>query len=101
MILTMCCEQRRFGLDNLSLISAVIVKPVEHNEDEDEDEYDIPAPSAPKKRKVRSGGRVPKGQDFWSRVDAWFIEEIKEKGRSLTGASWKRYVCHLPVLHNL
>ncbi|KAF8896899.1 hypothetical protein CPB84DRAFT_1848072 [Gymnopilus junonius] len=39
-------------------------------------------------------GRVPDGEDFWSRVDKWFEEEIEKRGKStnFAGPAWKGYV---------
>lgn len=43
---------------------------------------------ARKKRKTSSAGRVPRGQDFWSRVDAFFVATIGQYGRDLAGQLW-------------
>ncbi|KAF8180355.1 hypothetical protein BJ912DRAFT_929295 [Pholiota molesta] len=34
-------------------------------------------------------GRIPDGEDFWSRVDAWFKSEIKTRGKEFTSEPWK------------
>ncbi|KAJ3912204.1 hypothetical protein F5877DRAFT_85068 [Lentinula edodes] len=46
--------------------------------------------SPPPPKKLRTvGGRVVKGQDFWSLVDAWFVSK-KELGKKLTDPGWKK-----------
>lgn len=61
----------------------------------------------PSRKRTRTGGRVGKGQDFWSQVDVFFAERIKEfNSRNLTSSNWKRCVltitttCHFDV-HNV
>lgn len=56
-----------------------------------DDDNDGVTESSTNKRK-RSGGRVPKGKDFWSQVDQFFACEMKTRGRQLTGSGWKEYV---------
>ncbi|KAF8886592.1 hypothetical protein CPB84DRAFT_1850060 [Gymnopilus junonius] len=48
----------------------------------------------PKTTKTTKAGRVPDGEDFWSRVDKWFEEEIEKRGKStnFAGPAWKGYV---------
>ena len=41
---------------------------------------------------VKKRGRVAKGEDFWSKVDAWFKAEIAARGKDLSSASWKECV---------
>ena len=36
-------------------------------------------------------GRISNGDDFWSKVDAWFEEEIRKRDRDLSGPLWRRY----------
>ncbi|KAF8869342.1 hypothetical protein CPB84DRAFT_1755241 [Gymnopilus junonius] len=47
-----------------------------------------------KTTKTTKAGRVPDGEDFWSRVDKWFEEEIEKRGKStnFAGPAWKGYV---------
>ncbi|KAJ3904022.1 hypothetical protein F5879DRAFT_1033979 [Lentinula edodes] len=89
---------RRFIFDNPNTLWA----------EEDPNQYDSamdvnnPSPSAspqlngestispPPPKKLRTvGGRVVKGQDFWSLVDAWFASK-KELGKKLTDPGWKK-----------
>ncbi|KAJ3933654.1 MAG: hypothetical protein NXY57DRAFT_1037448 [Lentinula lateritia] len=48
-------------------------------------------PSRKRKKTLKSaaGGRVPKGQDFWSLIDAWFIQKRKHLGDKLTDPGWR------------
>ncbi|KAI0670255.1 hypothetical protein C8Q78DRAFT_1035408 [Trametes maxima] len=79
---------RRFALDNPQSLN--------YEEDEDgniiESSPDNRAGSSRKKRKTTASGRVPQGQDFWSKVDKYFQDHIKEKGRNLTAPAWKSLV---------
>ncbi|PPQ83079.1 hypothetical protein CVT26_011919 [Gymnopilus dilepis] len=38
---------------------------------------------------VKKCGMVAKGEDFWSKVDAWFKAEIASRGKDFSSASWK------------
>ena len=42
-----------------------------------------------KRTLARNGGRIANGEDFWSRVDAWFSEEIAKRDNDLSGPLWK------------
>ncbi|KAJ7160224.1 hypothetical protein C8R46DRAFT_1194629 [Mycena filopes] len=64
------------------------------NASHDDDDGESPAPS--KKRKLgptsHAGGRIPKGKDFWSLVDAFFARQITKFGsKNLQSAGWKEY----------
>ncbi|KAJ3844655.1 hypothetical protein F5878DRAFT_655675 [Lentinula raphanica] len=50
-------------------------------------------PPAKKRKTLKqtAGGRVPKGQDFWSLVDAWY-QEKKSLGKKITDAGWKQLI---------
>ncbi|KAK6991454.1 hypothetical protein R3P38DRAFT_2803758 [Favolaschia claudopus] len=83
--------RRRFARENPAAIG------VEEVEAEEEDALDetssSPAPPS-KKRKVSpagsGGGRIPKGKDFWSLVDAFFVKKINEFGsKNLQSTGWK------------
>lgn len=59
---------------------------------DDADDDSTPSSSPPQKRKrvnKQGGGRIPKGKDFWSKVDVYFKEEIKKRGRNFKDARWK------------
>ena len=78
--------QRRFAHENLDLLGV--------SEDEDQEGFDMatsPATGQKRKRNNRGGkgGRIPNGEDFWSRVDAWFSEEMGKRDNDLTGSLWK------------
>ncbi|KAJ3823538.1 hypothetical protein F5880DRAFT_1731415 [Lentinula raphanica] len=57
----------------------------------EEEEIDVDAGDVcegPTKKRKR-GGRVARGQDFWSLVDAWYREKKEELGKRLTEPRWK------------
>jgi hypothetical protein len=87
--------QRRFAYENPSLLDRV--------EDEDEGSTtptpeDTPSEDPPtgepakKKHKRGQGGRVPKGEDFWSKVEMWFEAWQKQWGVSWGAIGWVSYV---------
>ena len=39
---------------------------------------------------TRRGGRVPKGQDWWSQVEVFFSEKRTQWGDSFDAPAWKR-----------
>lgn len=51
------------------------------------DEDDGGGEPVPKKR--RRGGRVPKSEDFWLRVDAYFTSKLEANGHNLSSPKWK------------
>ena len=73
-----------FALDNIDLIK----KAKKEGEDDDDDDDDDTSPIGTK-RAHTVGGRITKGEDFWARVDAFFVNMIKERGRSFVGNRWK------------
>jgi hypothetical protein len=70
-------------LNNVELIK----KPSPKNSSDDGDESDSAQTGS--KRPRTQVGRIAKGEDFWGRVDAFFVEKIAQMGRSLTGPRWK------------
>lgn len=50
------------------------------------------------KRPRNSGGRVPTGQDFWSKVDAYFAGLVKTNGTNLVSAAWKTQVAFSTII---
>ncbi|KAJ6503840.1 hypothetical protein C8R45DRAFT_1185850 [Mycena sanguinolenta] len=84
---------RRFAFDHPALLGVGEVV-------EDDDRDDDAASSPPKKRKRTQGGRVAKGQDFWSQVDAYFKEEVTRRGRNFKDLKWKTYVEQIIVDDN-
>ncbi|KAK7039555.1 hypothetical protein R3P38DRAFT_2900373 [Favolaschia claudopus] len=85
---------RRFAREHPTAIG------VEELEVEEDDTAEEPAssPEPPsKKRRVspstNGGGRIAKGKDFWSMVDAFFTAKMTELGsKSLQSAGWKEYI---------
>ena len=80
--------QRRFALENLDLLG------VAEDELEDQEGSDVgnPPVTGQKRKRINrggKGGRIPNGEDFWSRVDAWFSEEMAKRDNDLTGLLWK------------
>lgn len=78
--------QRRFAYENLDLLGVA--------EDEDQEGSDVGIPSATGQKRKRTnhggkGGRIANGEDFWSRVDAWFSKEMEKRDNDLTGSLWK------------
>ncbi|KAK7032701.1 hypothetical protein R3P38DRAFT_3503251 [Favolaschia claudopus] len=80
---------RRFVFDHPSLKRAS----AEDEEPESDAEYDEAEQRRP--RKKAKTGKVPKGENFWGRVDQWFKKQVEERGISLTGPKWKSYVDQL------
>jgi len=69
-----------------------------------DDNDGVTEPSTNKRK--RNGGRVPKGQDFWSQVDQFFVREVKARGRQLTGNGWREcvfllYSCVITLTYHL
>lgn len=60
--------------------------------DDDDDDAQGPPRKRSRKSKSHGGGRIPAGEDFWGKVDEYFRNEIKERGKNLTGPKWKQYV---------
>ncbi|KAJ7596203.1 hypothetical protein C8J56DRAFT_1043295 [Mycena floridula] len=84
---------RRFAMENNDLLFA------SEDEKEKDDSSDATPPPAKKARKTKlpTGGRVPGGQDFWSKVDDWFhrqmfAEDGPQLGKNLLGNKWQKYI---------
>ncbi|KIM36128.1 hypothetical protein M413DRAFT_31883 [Hebeloma cylindrosporum] len=83
---------RKFVLENLK-----IAQTPEAADPENEDSDSTTSPPPQKRKHVaqntkKSGGRIARGQDFWSLVDAFFTKLVKDWGRVLTAPSWKAYM---------
>ncbi|KAI0043571.1 hypothetical protein FA95DRAFT_1609261 [Auriscalpium vulgare] len=82
---------RRFVIDNLDLAGTNENTPsLEELAQEDE-----PLENVGKKRKQSSTGsvgRVPKGEDFWSKVDKFIAGLMKENGQDRRSSKWKTYL---------
>lgn len=74
-------SQRHFGLNNIELIKKVSAPIGDNGEESDS------TPPAPKRKRAQVG-RIPKGEDFWGRVDTFFAEMVTKFGRNLTGTRW-------------
>ena len=72
--------------DNSNLLGTPEESNAENNHDGPED---IEGSQAKKKHKWGAGGHIPKGEDFWGKVDAYFVSEIAKWGQNLTGTNWK------------
>ncbi|KAJ7328008.1 hypothetical protein DFH08DRAFT_816169 [Mycena albidolilacea] len=77
--------------------SAIGVEEVE-DDDNNKDFGSSPAPPS-KKCKItttsHAGARVPKGKDFWSQADTFFVKKIADFGsKNLQGSGWKDYVLY-------
>lgn len=75
--------KRRFALENIDLIKKAPAKTSGDGDD------DLDAPQTGSKRARTQGGRITNGEDFWGKVDAFFVSMIEVRGRNLTGSSWK------------
>jgi hypothetical protein len=79
--------QRCFGLDNIKLIKKVEKAGASGDNSEDSDSTE--PPTGLKCPRRAHAGKVAKGEDFWSQVDAYFAEMVTKFGRDLTGTQWR------------
>jgi hypothetical protein len=75
--------QRRFGLDNIDLIKKPVAPMASGDNGEDSD-----SPTGSKRQRTQVG-RIPKGEDFWGKVDSFFVEMVAKFGRDLVGTRWR------------
>ncbi|KAF9029674.1 hypothetical protein BDP27DRAFT_1436519 [Rhodocollybia butyracea] len=47
-------------------------------------------PPAKRKKVSKNQGKKAKGHDFWSMVDEWYGEKMKELGTKITDPGWKQ-----------
>ena len=59
---------------------------VDNDEDDNGEDSDSPTGS---KRQRTQVGRIPKGEDFWGKVDSFFVEMVAKFGRDLVGTRWR------------
>jgi hypothetical protein len=78
--------QHYFALQNIELIR----KASPFTADNNGDDSDTAEPGS--KRQHTQVGRIPKGEDFWGRMDKWFVQMIAQYGRTLSGPHWKEWV---------
>jgi len=58
-----------------------------HSSDIEEDSTE---PTAKKRKLSAAVGKVPKGKDFWSRVDKFLSKLMVQYGASMKTPQWKR-----------
>ncbi|THH26574.1 hypothetical protein EUX98_g7618 [Antrodiella citrinella] len=80
---------RRFCIDHPEIAKAQLLTGSESDVDSELEEGN---PTPRKRRKGTGGGRIPNGEDFWSRMDKFFADGIAARGRSLTAEPWKVWV---------
>ncbi|KAJ6537258.1 hypothetical protein DFH09DRAFT_1283641 [Mycena vulgaris] len=80
---------RRFAFDHPALLG---IDEVVDEADDDTSEGATPSPAKRKRTAAKKGGRIPKGQDFWSKTDAYLKEEVGKRGRNFTDPRWKVYI---------
>lgn len=78
--------QRRFGLNNIDLIKKATTTSANDNNG---DESDSTPPPTGTKRQRTQVGRIAKGEDFWGKVDTYFVEMVAKYGRDMTSARWR------------
>ncbi|KAI0723527.1 hypothetical protein C8Q76DRAFT_794454 [Earliella scabrosa] len=90
---------RRFALDNPQILNIAETEVDEDTPGSEADPegglcVDAQAGPAQKKRKTATtaGGRVPRGQDFWSQVDVYLAGYIIQWGNNITAPEWKTFV---------
>jgi hypothetical protein len=54
-----------------------------------------------KKLKLTQGGRVPKGKDFWSQAELFFIGYHETFGKNWAADGWKQCVLHSDIFLSL
>jgi hypothetical protein len=75
--------QHCFGLDNINLIRKASVM----NSDNNGEESNSTPTGA--KHPCTQVGRIPKGEDFWGKVDKFFTEMVSCLGTNLVGPAWR------------
>ncbi|KAI0709508.1 hypothetical protein C8Q76DRAFT_799505 [Earliella scabrosa] len=87
---------RRFALENPHLLN--IAEAESENDNAGEETTVDPQAGPPnkvRKTKTTAGGRVPQGEDFWSKFDEYLSGFIKQWGNVITAAPWKSFVDHI------
>ncbi|ETW79799.1 hypothetical protein HETIRDRAFT_117137 [Heterobasidion irregulare TC 32-1] len=46
----------------------------------------------PMTKKRKGTGKVAKGEDYWSKVDMWFVARVQEWGSNLNNPGWHKYI---------
>ncbi|KAJ6521635.1 hypothetical protein DFH09DRAFT_1424712 [Mycena vulgaris] len=80
---------RRFAFDHPALLG---IDEVVDEADDDTSKGATPSPAKRKRTAAKKGGRIPKGQDFWSKTDAYLKEQVGKRGRNFTDPRWKVYI---------
>jgi hypothetical protein len=84
--------QRRFVFDHPTLKASPAEEETPDSDMEYDEAEDTRLRKKPKKMPAKKAGKVAKGENFWGRVNEWFKVKVAERGSSLTGPRWKRYV---------
>ena len=63
-----------------------------HSSDVEEDTPEASEPATKEQKASAIVGKVPKGKDFWSRVDKFISKLMLQHGNSLKTPEWKRYM---------
>ena len=89
-------DQRRYTLENMELADTAELEDDPETPDDAAENLDQQDTTQTRKRKRRKG-RVPKGSDFWSCLETWWGDRIKEWGDNIGNSTmWKRFVVGLP-----
>ncbi|KAJ7705149.1 hypothetical protein B0H16DRAFT_1827563 [Mycena metata] len=79
---------RRFAFDHPGLKP----EPAASSAAADDDDTRPTKKARTSKKGAQAGGRIAAGEDFWGQVDEYFRNEIKTRGKNLTGSKWKSYI---------
>ncbi|KAG2124002.1 hypothetical protein DEU56DRAFT_983680 [Suillus clintonianus] len=85
---------RRFAYENPHLLDRAEEEdesPTTPSAEDNGEDSPIGEP-AKKKRKRGQGGRIVKGEDFWSKVEMWFEARQKQWGDSWGTTGWSSYI---------
>ncbi|KAM5539993.1 hypothetical protein V8D89_006325 [Ganoderma adspersum] len=80
---------RRFAIDNPQLMN------IDEPAVDESSTSSTQAGSPPKKCKTTVGGRIPEGEDFWSKADAYINAYVKKWGKNLAAPEWQQFISQL------
>ena len=78
--------QRRFSYEHPELLD----RDEEMDEDPVQPNDERSSADPPTRKKRKRGGRVAKGQDFWSQAENWFNARRKQWGDSWNSPGWNK-----------
>ena len=78
--------QRRFSYERPELLD----RDEEMDEDPVQPNDERSSADPPTRKKQKRGGRVAKGQDFWSQAENWFNARRKQWGDSWNSPGWNK-----------